>query len=105
MKKSYFYAGVSIFCWSTLATNCKFLLRDLTNMQLLWMDSLIAGVFLLILNIFNGNFRKFKTYKFKDYLIMAAIGIPGTLLYYIFYYAGADILPASQAFKIGRAHV
>jgi drug/metabolite transporter (DMT)-like permease len=31
---------------------------------------------------------------------MAAIGIPGSLLYYMFYYAGTDILPASQAFII-----
>ncbi len=28
------------------------------------------------------------------------LGLPGTFFYYIFYYAGADILPASQAFII-----
>ncbi len=100
MKKTYFYAGVSIFCWSTVATTCKILLRELNNMQLLWMNSLIAGLFLLLLNICLGNFKKYKNYKLKDYIIMVAIGIPSTIFYYLFYYAGTDILPASQAFII-----
>ncbi|MBQ2897240.1 MAG: DMT family transporter [Clostridia bacterium] len=100
MKKTYFYAGVSIFCWSTVATTCKILLRELNNIQLLWMNSLIAGLFLLLLNICLGNFKKYKNYKLKDYLIMVAIGIPSTIFYYMFYYAGTDILPASQAFII-----
>jgi drug/metabolite transporter (DMT)-like permease len=100
MKKTYFYAGVAIFCWSTVAATCKILLRELNNMQLLWMNSLIAGLFLLIINIAVGNFKKHKSYKIKDYFVMAVIGIPGTLFYYMFYYAGTDILPASQAFII-----
>lgn len=100
MKKTYFYAGVSIFCWSTVATTCKILLRELNNIQLLWMNSLIAGLFLLLLNICLGNFKRYKNYKLKDYFIMVAIGIPSTIFYYMFYYAGTDILPASQAFII-----
>ena len=100
MTKTYFYAGVSIFCWSTVATTCKILLRELNNIQLLWMNSLIAAVFLLILNIALGNFKKYKSYKLKDYFIMTLIGIPSTVFYYMFYYAGTDILPASQAFII-----
>ena len=100
MKKAYFYAGVSIFCWSTVATTCKILLKELNNIQLLWMNSIIAGVFLLILNLCTGNFKKHKNYTVKDYLTMVAIGIPGTFFYYMFYYAGTDLMPASQAFII-----
>jgi len=100
VKKTYFYAGVSIFCWSTVATTCKILLRELNNIQLLWMNSLIAGLFLLLLNICIGNFKKYKHYTLKDYFIMVSIGIPSTIFYYMFYYAGTDILPASQAFII-----
>ncbi len=100
MKKTYFYAGVSIFCWSTVATTCKILLREFNSMQLLWVNSLIAGLFLLVLNILLGNFKKYENYTLKDYFIMVAIGIPGTIFYYMFYYAGTDILPASQAFII-----
>ena len=100
MKKTYFYAGVAIFCWSTVAATCKILLQELNNIQLLWMNSLIAGLFLLLLNICLGNFKKYKNYKLKDYFIMVAIGIPSTIFYYMFYYAGTDMLPASQAFII-----
>ncbi len=100
MKKTYLCAGIAIFCWSTVAATCKFLLEDLDNLQLLWMNSLIAGLFLLALNIITGNFKKCKSYRIKDYFVMIAIGIPGTLFYYMFYYAGTDILPASQAFII-----
>lgn len=100
MKKTYFFAGVSIFCWSTVATTCKLLLNELNSIQLLWMNSLIAGVFLVILNFFTGNFKTCKSYKIKDYLLMIAIGIPGTFFYYIFYYSGTDLMPASQAFII-----
>lgn len=100
MKKSYLYAGISIFCWSTLATTSKLMLNKLDSIQLLWINSLIAGVFLAILNLFNGNFRACKDYKIKDYLIMAGAGLPGTFFYYIFYYSGTDLMPASQAFII-----
>lgn len=100
MKKTYLYAGLSIFFWSTVATTCKLLLKELDSVQLLWMNSLIAGIFLTILNLCVGNFKAFKDYKLKDYLIMVAIGIPGTFFYYIFYYSGTDLMPASQAFII-----
>ena len=99
MKKTYLNAAISIFCWSTVATVCKILLADLNSMQLLWMNSLIAGVFLFIINLATGNFKIY-SYKLKDYLAMMLIGIPGTFFYYIFYYSGTDILPASQAFII-----
>lgn len=100
MKKAYLFAGLAILFWSTVATTCKFLLGDLNSMQLLWMNALIAGVFLLIANICNGNLKKLQGYTVKDYLLMAAIGTPGTFFYYVFYYAGTDLMPASQAFII-----
>lgn len=100
MKKAYMYAGISIFCWSTVATTCKILLGELDNFQLLWMNAVIAGLFLLVVNLCNGNFKKYKEYKLKDYLTMVAIGVPGTFFYYMFYYAGTDMMPASQAFII-----
>lgn len=100
MKKIYLFAGISILCWSTVATITKLLLGDLNSIQLLWASSLFASIFLLALNIFSGNIKTLKKYKPKDYLITMLIGFPGTFLYYIFYYAGADLLPASQAFII-----
>lgn len=100
LKKTYLYAGISIFCWSTVATISKLLLGEINNIQLLWISSAFAALFLLIINIATGRFKKNKDYKPKDYLTMTIIGLPGTFFYYIFYYAGTDILQASQAFII-----
>lgn len=100
MKKTYIFAAISIFFWSTLAVTAKLLLNSLNNIQLLCVSSLFAGVVLLVANIAMGKIKILKRYSFKDYLITALIGLPGTFLYYIFYYAGAERLPASQAFII-----
>lgn len=100
MKKTYLLAATSIFCWSTVATITKLMLGSLNNVQLLWISSLFAAMFLCLVSIVNGNIRILKDYKLKDYLIMVLICIPGTLLYYLFYYAGAERMLASQAFIV-----
>lgn len=100
MKKAYLLAGLTILFWSTNAVTTKLLLNSINNIQLLWMSSLFAFVFLFIANLVTGNIKKLKTYTKKDYLISVLIGLPGTFLYYIFYFAGADVLPASTAFII-----
>ncbi len=100
MKKHFVLPFVSIFFWSTVATVSKLLLTSYNNFQVLWISSLFAGFALLMVNVFNGNIKQLKEYKGKDFVISILIGLPGTLLYYIFYYAGTDILPASQAFIV-----
>ncbi len=100
MKKAYFYAFSAIACWSTMATISKILLASLNNFQLLWASSFFAAVFLLIINIIGGKLKCLKTYKIKDYLIMILTSLPGVFLYYVFYYAGAERMSASQAFIV-----
>ena len=100
MKKYYVYAGISILGWSTVATVVKLLLGSMSSMQVLWISSLFAGAFLLIVNLINGNIKKLLAYKPKDYLISALICLPGTFLYYVFYYTGTSNMPASQAFIV-----
>ncbi|MBQ3124665.1 MAG: DMT family transporter [Clostridia bacterium] len=104
MKKQYIpyiYAAVTIFMWSTIAVISKLLLGKFNNFQVLWMSSLLGSVMLLILNTASGIIKQLKRFRLKDYLTVLMAGLPGTLLYYIFYYAGTDILPsASQSFII-----
>ncbi len=100
MKKEYLYAAVSIFFWSTVATITKLLLGDYSEFQVLWVSTLFAGLSLLIVNLATKNFRKLKALRLKDYGIISLIGLPGTFLYYVFYYGGADLMPASQAFIV-----
>lgn len=100
MKKAYMLASVAILCWSTVATVAKLMLGEINNFQLLWLSSLFAGLFLLCVNLFTGRFKALKNYKTKDLFVSILIGLPSTFLYYAFYYAGTDLMPASQAFII-----
>lgn len=100
MKKSYIFAAISILCWSTVAVTAKLLLGTHNNFQVLWASALFAAIFLLVVNIANGNIKKLNGYKVKDYFISILIGLPGSFLYYVFYYGGTDKMLASQAFII-----
>ena len=101
MKKTYLlYAGISIFFWSTLATVSKLLLGSMNSYQLLCGGSLFAAVALLIVNIANGKIKLLKSYRIKDYGATLLACLPGTFLYYVFYYLGTERIPASQAFII-----
>lgn len=100
MKKSYVYAGISIFVWSTIAAIAKLLLSELSNFQVLFISCFFASLFLLIVNIITGDIKKLKGYKFKDYIKTTLVGLPGTLFYQLFYYSGTARMPASQAFIV-----
>ena len=100
MKKAYLFAGISITCWSTVAVVSKLLLGHLDNIQLLWISALFATLFLFVYNLAKGSLKVLKRYKFRDYAISVLIGLPSTLFYYLFYYAGTDLMPASQAFIV-----
>lgn len=100
MKKAYICAGISIACWSTVAVVSKLLLGQLDNIQLLWASAFFATLFLLVYNLIKGSLKKLKAYTFKDYAISILTGLPSTLFYYLFYYAGTDRMPASQAFIV-----
>ena len=84
MKKTYLYAGLSIFFWSNTATVVKLLLGGLNTMQTLCISSFFTAFFLLVVNVVTGNIKKLKEYSVKDYVTIVLIGIPGTLLYYLF---------------------
>lgn len=100
MKKTYLLAGTAIFFWSTVAVTTKLLLGTHNNFQVLSVSALFAAIFLLGVNVATGNIKKLKNYKLKDYVISMLIGLPGTFFYYVFYYAGADMMLASQAFIV-----
>lgn len=100
MKKAYLYAATSILLWSTMPTISKILLNKLNSFQVLCVSSLFAALFLLIANLVTGNIKRLKEYKAKDYLISVLIGLPGMFFYYVFFYTGTSLMPASQAFII-----
>lgn len=100
MKKPYLLAAISIFIWSTVPVISKNLLGNFSSLQIVCASALFAALFLIILNIANGNIKKLKEYKAKDFITTILIGLPGTFFYYVFLYLGTDKMLASQAFII-----
>lgn len=100
MKKSYLYAACAILLWSTLPTISKLLLSEMDSYTVLCVSSLCAAVTLVIINLCSGKWSIIKSYRFTDYLKMAAIGAPGVFIYYVLYYEGTTRMLASQAFII-----
>ena len=100
MKRVYGLAATAILFWSSVATVTKLLMTNLSSVQVLSVSALFATLFLLVANAVTGRLRLLRSYRPRDYLRTVLIGLPGTFCYYMFYYAGASRLPASQAFII-----
>ena len=97
MKKSYFYALVSVFFWSTTTTVSKLLLHSISTMQVRAVSSVFATLFLLMVNVFKGNFKQLKSYQPRDYLVLAGVGFLGMFLYRMLLFFGVARMLASQA--------
>ncbi len=92
MKKSYIYASITIFIWSTIALVSDLLLQTMDSMQVLAISSLFAFLFLLMLNAIKGNLKILKKFKLRDYLILFGLGAMGIFLYYFLLYYGMELL-------------
>ena len=97
MKKSYFYALVSVFFWSTTTTVSKLLLHSISTMQVLAVSSVFATLFLLLVNAAKGNLKQLKAYRLRDYLVLAGVGFLGMFLYRMLLFFGVARMLASQA--------
>ena len=81
MKKNCIYAFFTIFIWATMASVVKLLLTDIPNMEALSVSSIVAFLFLLIVNIKSGTIKQMSSYLVKDYFAMAGLGFLGLFLY------------------------
>lgn len=97
MKKNYQYGIAAVFIWSTLAAVSKILLTKLPNLETLSVSSLLAFLFLMLINIKNGKIKELKKYKSKDYAMIAGLGLLGLFLYSALYYYGLIQLTSQEA--------
>ena len=64
IKKEYLLAGITVCFWGTLAPANKLLLNSISEMELLFLSTFLATVFLLALNIVTGNIKELKNHCF-----------------------------------------
>lgn len=100
MKKTYVYAGIAIFFWSTIATISKLLLGTMDQFQVLCISAAFAALALLVVNLFTGRLKQLKKFGPMDYVKAIVPSLLGNFLYYVFYYGGTARMPASQAFIV-----
>ena len=97
MKKNYIYGLITVLIWSTLAAIVKSLLFNIPDLEALSVSSIFAFLFLLLVNICNGNITKIHNYGKKEIGIMAGLGFVGLFLYSALYYHGLSILSSQEA--------
>ncbi|MCD6355494.1 MAG: DMT family transporter [Prolixibacteraceae bacterium] len=96
-KKAYFFAGIAVFFWSTVATAFKLALRDFDFIQLIFYTSLVTVVVLFILLLSQRKIKKIFQQTRKQWLYSMLIGAFNPLLYYLVLFKAYSLLPAQLA--------
>lgn len=96
-RKAYYFAGMAIFFWSTVATAFKIGLRHMDFLNLVMYASITSFVLLLLIVFFQGKLKELGNYSIKNYLNSALLGFLSPFLYYIILFKAYSLLPAQVA--------
>ena len=94
-KKSVVYAFTAVFLWSTVATAFKIALKSVNYIQLLFIASSVATLFLFIAFLFT----RYKP-ELKDITISSLLGFLNPFLYYLVLFRAYSLLPAQTAMTL-----
>lgn len=97
MKRNYLFAGLTVIIWATMATIVKLLLSDVPDLEVLFVSSLFAFVFMTLMNLISGKMKRLKEYRVNDIIHMACLGFLGLFLYSSLYYKGIELLTSQEA--------
>lgn len=100
MKKKYWLAAYTIFCWGTLPAVTKMTLTNISNMKVLFLSALIASGCLYLYLFFSGRIKLFRSLTCSDIWQLIGLGFLGNFLYSAFYYASLRMLPSADACTI-----
>ena len=99
-KISYVYVALSVILWGTTAAVAKLMLKNLDNLQVLFIGSIIAAISLLVIVIVQNKIKIIKKYSLNDYWNFAYMGFIGIFLYFVFLYGALMFAPAQEAFIV-----
>jgi len=95
--RSFVYAGLAVFFWSTIATAFKVALRDLTPGMLLLIASLTSVGVLLVIIIAEGSAGELLKVKSRDIASSAILALLNPFIYYLVLLRAYTLLPAQVA--------
>jgi drug/metabolite transporter (DMT)-like permease len=97
VRKSYFYAGLAVFFWSTIPTTFKIGLEELDVMTLLTIATFTSTIILFILLITGGKWALLLRSSRKELFSSAFLGLINPLIYYIILLKAYELLPGQVA--------
>jgi drug/metabolite transporter (DMT)-like permease len=96
-NKAYFFAGLTIIFWSTVATAFKFGLKYQDPSQMVSGAVLTALLLFLIFLIVTGKIKDTFRFSVRQYLYSAALGFFNPFFYYLILFKAYSGLPAQVA--------
>jgi drug/metabolite transporter (DMT)-like permease len=96
-RKSYIYAGLAIFFWSTVPTAFKISLGELPLLNMLTLASFTSAIVLFVLLLSERKIRLIKESGRKELLHSAVLGFINPFLYYLILLKAYQLLPAQVA--------
>lgn len=96
-KKAYFFAILSILCWSTVASAFKLSLRYLSFAELLLYSAMVSTLVLFLILAFQKKIILLKNLEKRDYFLSLVMGGLSPFLYYLCVFKAYSLLPAQQA--------
>lgn len=95
--RSYLFAGVAVFFWSTVATAFKLALRALDVFQFIFIASGVSVLVLMLILILQKKTSLFFSQTKKELLHSAALGALNPAVYYLILFKAYSLLPAQVA--------
>lgn len=96
-RKAYFFAGIAIVCWATVATAFKIALSVMSNIDLLFVSTFSALVVLFCIVGFRKGFSRLKRVTARQWGRAAFMGFLNPFLYYLILFKAYALLPAQIA--------
>jgi len=96
-NKAYLFAGFTILFWATSASAFKIGLQYMDYLQLLFISTATAFIFLLVVLIFQKKLSLIKQIEIKDIGQSVFLGFLNPFLYYTVLFVAYTLLPAQIA--------
>lgn len=96
-SKAYFYASLTVFFWSTVATAFKIALRDLNYIQLLFVANITSLIVLATLLVVREKLSILKRTSPSSLGLSCLQGLLNPFAYYLLVFKAYTLLPAQVA--------
>ena len=96
-KRSYIYAGLAVFFWSTIPTIFKIGLAELDILTMLTIATYTSTLVLFIILIYGKKFELLRNTTGRELLSSAFLGLLNPFIYYIILLKAYTLLPGQVA--------